>query len=188
MNPSLFSSAGSVSDTIRIQLHEIGQLFNTIDPSPFHERDLDLEAERFIVSWARDLPSNTKLSLRIEVAQPPSSTDLTNTSEAIHAFFRRQSSMSRRELRTLMRRGRINLFIGIVFLSLCVLAGDTAARTLGASLGAIIQHGLMIAGWVAMWLPMEIFLYDWWPLIADRRLYDRLAVMPVEVQMSPVGA
>lgn len=187
MNSAALSTAASAADTIRIQLREIAQLFNSIDPSPFHERDLDSEAERFIVSWARDLPSNAKLSLRIEVAQPPRSTDFKDTADAIHAFFMRQSAMSRRELRTLMRRGRINLIIGMLFLALCVVAGDTAARSLGASLGAIIQNGLMIVGWVAMWRPMEIFLYDWWPLIGDRRLYDRLALMPVEIQESPAS-
>jgi hypothetical protein len=32
-----------------------------------------------------------------------------------------------------------------------------------------------------MWRPLEVFLYDWWPIRADARLYDRLAVMPVRI-------
>jgi hypothetical protein len=29
---------------------------------------------------------------------------------------------------------------------------------------------LVIGGWVAMWRPMEVFLYDWWPVRAEARL------------------
>jgi hypothetical protein len=33
-----------------------------------------------------------------------------------------------------------------------------------------------------MWRPLEIFLYDWWPIATERKLYDRLSVMPVSVR------
>jgi hypothetical protein len=29
--------------------------------------------------------------------------------------------------------------------------------------------------------PLEIFLYDWWPILAERKLYDRLSAMPVRI-------
>jgi hypothetical protein len=44
-----------------------------------------------------------------------------------------------------------------------------------------VDEGLIILGWVANWRPLEIFLYDWWPLARRRRLFQRLAEMPVEV-------
>jgi hypothetical protein len=28
---------------------------------------------------------------------------------------------------------------------------------------------------------MEIFLYEWWPILGEARLYDRLSAMDVEV-------
>ena len=30
---------------LELNLHELDQLFNTMDPSPFHEKDLDHDAE-----------------------------------------------------------------------------------------------------------------------------------------------
>ena len=39
----------------------------------------------------------------------------------------------------------------------------------------------MIAGWVAMWRPMQIYLYDWWPLLRRSRTYAKLSQMPVEL-------
>jgi len=48
-------------------------------------------------------------------------------------------------------------------------------------LAEVFRESLLIGGWVAMWRPLEIFLYDWWPIRAEVRLYDRLAAMPVRV-------
>jgi hypothetical protein len=36
-----------------------------------------------------------------------------------------------------------------------------------------------------MWRPMEIYLYDWWPLRNRGRTYARLSQMPVEVIHRP---
>src|SRR6516165_7390688 len=43
---------------IEIRVSEIAQLFHTLDPYPFREKDLDREAEEYIVGWARELPRN----------------------------------------------------------------------------------------------------------------------------------
>ena len=38
--------------TISLKLRDVHQLFNSMDPSPFIEKDLDDDAEEFIVGWA----------------------------------------------------------------------------------------------------------------------------------------
>ena len=43
---------------IEVQVAELRQLFNSIDPSPFQERDLDPRAEEFIVGQSRDLATD----------------------------------------------------------------------------------------------------------------------------------
>jgi hypothetical protein len=40
---------------IELRVQEIAQLFHTLDPFPFRERDLDAEVEDYIVEWAREL-------------------------------------------------------------------------------------------------------------------------------------
>ena len=85
-------------------------------------------------------------------------------------------------MRGLFHLGRISLIIG-----LAALAGFTgvaqlvATRTGDGGVGAVLHESLLIGGWVAMWRPLEIFLYDWWPIRAEARLFDRLAVMPVRI-------
>jgi hypothetical protein len=57
-----------------------------------------------------------------------------------------------------------------------------------AELGSVVHESLLIAGWVAMWRPLEIFLYDWWSIRSEARLFDRLAVMPVRLAHTIAGA
>ncbi len=59
--------------------------------------------------------------------------------------------------------------------------------TLEESYGGIIKESFVIGGWVALWRPLEIFLYDWWPIRAEARLLDRLSEMDVRVLDAPVA-
>jgi hypothetical protein len=43
-------------NAIEVRVEEISQLFDTLDPFPFRERDLDKQAEEYIVGWAHELP------------------------------------------------------------------------------------------------------------------------------------
>jgi hypothetical protein len=45
----------------------------------------------------------------------------------------------------------------------------------GSRIGEIVRESLTIGGWVSMWRPLEIFLYDWWRVRREARLSDRLA-------------
>ena len=53
---------------IELQGEKVGQLFDTLDPMPFREKDLDRAAEDHIVGWARELPR--KAPIRILVHMP----------------------------------------------------------------------------------------------------------------------
>ena len=97
--------------------------------------------------------------------------------------FRRKSDVSRQNLRQLFRLGRRSLGIGVAFLTACLLTADTIARMVEEEyrLINILRESLVIGGWVAMWRPIEIFLYEWWPIRAEAHLYDRLSGMTVRV-------
>ena len=58
----------------------------------------------------------------------------------------------------------------------------------GSRLGAIVRESLTIGGWVSMWRPLEIFLYDWWPMRREARLAEKLAVMPVRIRYMDTAA
>ena len=169
---------------IEVHVAELRRLFNAIDPSPFRERDLDPKAEEFIVGWGREVLSGTPLALVIHVDHPAApGAEAALLREGIHRFFAQRAKASRRQLRHLFHLGRISLMIGLAVLATCFgLAELIVEWTEGGGLGQVLRESLLIGGWVAMWRPVEVFLYDWWPIRADARLFDRLAAMPVRLQ------
>ena len=72
--------------------------------------------------------------------------------------------------------------IGLVCVAATVLASDLVQTMFeGRRFTSVISESLVIGGWVAMWRPLEVFLYEWWPIRAEARLYTRLSEMPVRV-------
>ena len=171
-------------ELIEVHVTELRLLFNPIDPSPPRERDLDAKAEEFIVSWARSVRRDARLALQVDVDKPEVPAQAEAVGDATHEFFRQRSLSASRRLSQLFRVGRTSLLIGVAFLALAVILAGVVSRALGEStFAALLRESMVIGGWVAMWRPLEIFLYDWWPILAERRLYDRLSVMPVSVRL-----
>jgi hypothetical protein len=169
-------------EVIEIHVAELKQLFNTLDPSPFQKRDLDPNAEEFIVSWAREAPSSARLALVVHLDRPAGlTTEAPDLRDAVSQFFTSRADGARWRLRQLLRVGRTSLLIGIAFLAASLTLGSIVETAMGSRLGVLLREGLLIGGWVAMWRPLEIFLYDWWPIRAEAKLFDRLSAMPVRI-------
>ena len=168
---------------IEVKLTELNQLFNSMDPSPFHERDLDHDAEEFIVSWAQEHPKQHDLKLVVHLTRRPEGTAEPQklAADSVAHYFDYRAEMTLRELKRLMREGRASLLIGLIFLAACQFTA-TLMIPPSANWQTVAREGLTIIGWVAMWKPLDIYLYRWWPLLALRRLYQRLSAMPVEVR------
>jgi hypothetical protein len=181
-SPSARDPIHANCELIEVHVSELKQLFNAIDPSPFRERDLDPNAEAFIADWAKEAPLSASLGLTVYLDRPAGlPNESAELQEAIHEFFRHRATLSRRRLRELFRRGRTSLAIGVCALGVSVAAGNLVERFISNHVAKILNEGLLIGGWVAMWRPMEIFLYDWWPIRAKAMLADRLTVMPVRI-------
>jgi hypothetical protein len=171
------------ASVIEVHVRELSQLFNSMDPSPFLEKDLDVDAEEFIAGWAREVPSEKSLALLVHLDQPVvRSREGSILRDAVHCYFKHRWELSGQRLRELLRLGRTSLLIGVAFLATCLLIGDWLTKLLTDSrIAGIAREGLTIGGWVAMWRPMEIFLYGWWPILRERRIQGRLSRMPVRI-------
>jgi hypothetical protein len=167
---------------LALRVRELAQLFNSMDPTPFLNKDLDPEANTFIESWASAYPSDSRFHITIHLELWPEDDDPTGMlTMAIHNHFSYKAEQTRKALRHLLKQGRISLAIGIVFVSLCLLGADAIGK-LGVNPGYnIASQSLTIVGWVAMWRPLQIFLYDWWPLQRQIRLYQRLSAAHIQV-------
>jgi hypothetical protein len=173
---------------IELKLQSLQQMFNSMDPSPFHRRDLDHDAEEFIVSWMMEHPLHSPVALVVHVEQPPPEPDAgALLRDAIHNYFDYRATLNRNDVRRLLREGTVNFILATAFLIFCTFAGRAIEARFGTG-GAITREGLTILGWVAMWRPLDIFLYRWWPLHRRGLFYRKLAAMPVEVRAAQVRA
>ncbi len=167
---------------IQLELRNINQLFHSMDPSPFREKDLDVNAEEFIVSWARELPSSDQFLLKIHLleATRPGPDDR-DVGDAVRNYFNYRAEQLALRQRELLREGWKNMAIGLTFLASCLLLARYLLQFGSGTLVAIAHESLVIGGWVAMWRPMQIFLYDRWPIRRMQTLYRRLGNMEVKV-------
>jgi hypothetical protein len=183
-NPSAGDPIPPKCAVIEVHVGELKQLFDAIDPSPFRDRDLDPKAEAFIVGWAKDLPRDVPLALVVDLDREAGLPDEAAVlRDAIHEFFRHRAETERQRLRELFRVGRTSLVIGLFALAAAIGLADFLATLLkGSSIGEIVRESLTIGGWVSMWRPLEVFLYDWWPIRNEALLSDRLAAMPIRIR------
>ena len=170
---------------IEVKVNEVHQLFKSMDPSPFHERDLDHDAEHLIVSWAQECPRHLPVKLVFHLSTHPAGGADAKAliSEAVAHYFAYRAEMILRDFKQLMKEGRTTLVIGLLFLITCMGVARLMAPGPETWHG-IAREGLTIIGWVAMWRPLEIYLYRWWPLLHLKRLYEKLAAAEVEVRLS----
>ena len=169
----------SASGLIELRLSNVGQLFNTMDPSPFHERDLDHDAEEFILSWAREHERDSDLRIKVVLRQPADPEAERLVRESLQHYFEYRARIARHDLGELFREGRTALLIGTLFLAATLVLRNLIPT--GASWSDFMREGLTICGWVGLWKPIDIHLYRWWPLKAHGALLTRLSRCPVEV-------
>ena len=180
MQARALSKANRGVGRIVIRLSNPLQLFNTLDPASFREKELAIEAERSIVEQAEDL-SAVPLEIVIHLAgvdlSEPIAPDL---APAVAQHFLVRAHEKTRELRALFKSGRRSLIVGIAILSSCFAAGWLAGLILGdGPLPDIVRESFLILGWVAIWKPSEIFLYGWPTIVEERRLFERLSAAAV---------
>ena len=171
------------ADWLELRVGELRQLFNEMDPAPFRERDIDPNAETYIVEWAEETRADRRLGLVVHLARERATPESARMlRDSVDEYFRRRAVATRASLRRLFRVGRVSLAIGLAFLMVALVVGETLSGMFSKeSWGSLAKESFVIGGWVALWRPLEIFLYDWWPVRAEARLYDRLGELDVRL-------
>jgi hypothetical protein len=166
------------SGTIEIHIHNLAELFNPLDPSPLHARALASSAERYLISCAAARSAMARLRLRVHCPASLQAHE-SDISNGIHEHFRRTHALGQRAFKRRLRLGAGALAGGVIVLALNVGLRGVLGDANGRGLGAGLAEGLLILGWVAMWRPIEILLYEHWESHLDHAVLERLAGIPV---------
>lgn len=166
------------SATVRIHVRSLAQLFNSLDPSPFWDRDLDRGAAEFIEEEFSEKLSAHTWHLHVHTIEGAElAADL---QPAIEHYYDRLAASTRLKLRENLRAGELGLLAGLSIFLLSMSAREVLAGLLHG-VPRILDEGLIILAWLALWRPTEALAYEWVPLYRRRRLYERLAGIRVTV-------
>ena len=163
--------------SIEMQLDSLAQLFDSLDPAPFHDRSLDRDAEAWLVESVDEVALKVPLELVIRGPQALAAS-LEDVERAVHTHFRRALEHEEWRLRRRMRVGRVALVIGLAVLALTLVARHLL-HSVTSSATDVLGEGLLIVGWVGLWRPAEMLLFERLENAADRAVLRRLASIPV---------
>jgi hypothetical protein len=167
---------------LEIKLSSIMQLFNSFDPAPFHEKELDSAAESYIVDAVEDFPSKTKF--RMIIYLPP---ELVGTEQArhiipaIHNHFQYKMLVADRQFRATFRHGRESFVIGLTFLSINLVARGLISHAMDSFFAQLIADALLVFGWASMWEPITVILYQLRPILRKKNVYHKISEMEIEI-------
>jgi hypothetical protein len=170
---------------IEIKLSSIQQMFNSFDPAPFHEKELDSDAEKYIVDIVNDFPAKTQFTIIFYL--PPdlaASEEAKKIAPAIHNHFRYKMLVADQKYRSRFRYGRTALLIGLGFLAIALFARFLISSYSSELIAQLVADTLLIIGWAAMWEPITILLYELWPILKLKRTYERISNMELEIRSS----
>ena len=167
---------------IAIKLSEPRQLFSNFDPAPFRMRELDPQAAQYILDGAKELIEHKFVKIVLHFPEPPNKDEAQDIVRAIHHYFHYRATKLKQQRHQLLRIGRRALLVGLTFMSLCSTIAWSMADVTEIWL-KLWREGIIILGWVAMWRPMEIFLYEWWPLLQEQRVCEKLVHIAVDIRL-----
>jgi len=165
------------------------QLFDMRDPSPFRERDLDDDAVEYLLTAAREIGHRAKLRVVITIeGERDPVLDEQEIVAAVRTHLEYERGRQVRKVRELLALGRRFLLVGAGALALLLSAAELTTFLPKGHVVQILHEGLVITGWVAMWRPLELLLFDWWPHLEQRRVVDAvLAGEIVVVHTAPLS-
>jgi len=168
---------------IDLNVRHSRQLFDGRDPAPFRERDLDDDVVAYLIGAAQEIPRKQLLKIVVTISEEPEPRLVADIiAEAVREHFAHEQDQIRRRLGEHVRRGRMFLSIGLAMLVVFLTLAELTVSLPSGPLREILREGLVITGWVAMWRPLEVLLYDWWPLVDERRQVSRMLEAPVSIR------
>jgi hypothetical protein len=168
---------------IDLHVRTARHLFDNRDPAPFRERDVAPEALEYVLDAADEIPGHESLHLVVTIAD---AADADLPSDVVRDAFRTHLEYERHRLSLALarhlRRGYLAFAVGLVTLAALLTLAEFTSMLREGHVREIVREGLVITGWVAMWRPLELLLYDWWPILQHRRRFDRLLEAKLTVQ------
>ena len=166
---------------IILELNDVDQLLVSRDSLFYGKRMLNSEAEEFIIEEAAMASRKDHIHLRIHLRKNEiSSKDEILT--AIRQHFNYRQKKSRRQLKKVLQLGWRSLLTSILFFGLLVSLTFVIIKLFPeGTVSLTIRELLIIGGWVALWRPIDLLLYEWRPILREVKLFRKIEQCKVDV-------
>jgi hypothetical protein len=175
------------SHEITIHLHDLTQLFAAPSGDPFSGEPSLVSGIEWILDELTPHALGWGTRIKTTIILPKGNLDpglARKTNEAVKRYCQFKIRQNRHALVALRWQGVKALQMGIVFLAVCLFLSAILSRIaiVPGFLGTLFSNGLEIAGWVSLWRPIEIFLYEWWPYWRENQLYAQVMNMQIVIK------
>lgn len=187
------ASGNSGSRDVTIALRDISELVVAPDFDPLAGQFETRSGVERILDHLRSLGGNGRigaLRAHVVVDRPPAPEEVARVRAAVSGLCAQRDKELAEQTATVRKDGTRALGKGVLFMLVCMLISALAreASSLHEILSSLISEGFVIAGWVALWHPTELLLYEWWPISRDRRLYELISKMDIKVEAAAANA
>ena len=170
----------NIISEIKLQLLNINELLRS-PVSIYLKSALTTDAEEFIVEEAEALPLKATINIKVQLA----SSEVKHKDDiapAIHRHFAYRREQSQKEYKRIFKYGWRILFIALALLAVIFSITEIAFYYMPDNKPVLFIHeSFIILSWVALWRPLELLLYEWYPVKTDINLYTRLEQCNVQV-------
>jgi hypothetical protein len=184
LNERSDSMSEPATHRVKLDLSSLDELFVETEFNPLRGKVEEVSGLERLANQLRPLP-RAPVCARIRLPASERTPDLEERCRAaLNAVAERRLERNRNDARSLRMEGYATLWRGLVFLALCLLGSRLMGEIdlLPGFVERFIDEGLVIAGWVALWYPLDVLLYQRWPLARERRLYESLRDMQLEFE------
>lgn len=171
---------------VSLRVRSVEQIFDVRDPAPFREKDLDDDFARYLILAVKSHPNAEHVEINIHSPSNTPQFSAHDLDDAIKTYFNFEASSVTQDLKSMLNDGRTSLMLGLAFLITCESIAFFLIKDTGV-FGAAIKQGLTVIGWVALWKPVNTFLYEWWPLRRRRVLLKKLEAAKVNLESGPAA-
>ena len=166
---------------IEINISMFEQLYDKRDPNPYRRKDLDDDIVEYLTSSYFEIGGKNLSKIKIYHQDDLNKEDEHDIINAIHEYFKYRTNLTQFKIDEILKTGMISLGIGLIFLSITIISSKHLKLS-DQIINSFLKELLLLIGWVSMWKPINIFLYEWWPFLRNKKMFLDLSYIPISVE------
>jgi hypothetical protein len=172
---------GKAAIRIHIRIRTVDDILRHFDYRYLNESRINLELEEYIFKEVKCYPLNKRIFLVVHMCSGGSNNN-SMINEVVHSHFGSKVKEAELFLKHELSQWRINMFIGMLFLILCLILVEILESFSYIYVFNIVKESLLIIGWVALWEPLTFILFGWQPIKKDILYYKKLCNIIVKIE------